>query len=175
MTRHMRTTVLGAAMLGSALLSAGANAQPPQLGPPHDRRAEISPRGIEVSFPLPYRELEAPNPPVLGFYAWRMTIESEPKLSVVLYTPEPVRTNNVEEIMRKAVLRLCPSTTSTIDECTTPVKGRGRVNPASIKMDITDPAVVSRVRRARPGAYWRSVIEPGGMYSVKQMPFRYVR
>lgn len=150
-----------------------AQSQPAPLGPPHDRRAEVLRDRIVFSFPLPYREITPPHPPKLGFYAWRVTIESEPALSIVLTTSEPMRTGDYAQVLEKASLRLCPSTTSTIAECTTPIEGRGRRNPASIKIELTDKTLVNRIRKVRPEAYWRTVIEPGGHFLVDQVFFIY--
>jgi hypothetical protein len=128
---------------------------------------------IALTFPRPNREIDAPTPALLGIYAWRFTIESSSRVSVVLYTPDPVRSNDHEEVLRAAILRRCPSTTSTIEECTLPVKGKFKVNPASIRVEITDESIVSTVRRFRPAAFWRIVIEPGGHYEVDQLEIRY--
>jgi hypothetical protein len=156
-----------------ATVSAVAAAQPKPLGPPHFRDAEVHDDRLVLTFPLPNREIDAPNPPLLGIYAWRFTVESEPKISIVLYTPTPVRSSDHEEVLRVAIIRQCPSTTSPIEECTTPVEGTAKVNPASIRMEITDKAVLSAIRARHPRAFWRIVIEPGGHYEVDQLEIRY--
>jgi hypothetical protein len=156
-----------------AFASAAATAQPKPLGPPHFRDAEVHDDKLVLTFPLPNRELDAPTPPLLGIYAWRFTIEAEPKISIVLYTPTPVRSNDHEEILRAAIIRQCPSTTSTVEECRTPVEGMAKVNPASIRMEITDKKILSAIRLWQPQAFWRIVIEPGGHYEVDQLEVRY--
>lgn len=157
----------------TTFLPALAHAQPKPLGPPHFRDAEVYRDEIVVAFPRPNREIDAPTPALLGHYAWRFTIESSSKVSIALYTPTPVQSRDHEEVLRSAILRRCPSTTSTIEECTIPVKGRFKVNPASIRVEITDEAIVSTVRAARPQTFWRIVIEPGGHYEVDQLEIRY--
>ena len=169
----MRTRTVYAACAMLAAPFSGALAQPKPLGPPHFRDAEVYRDKIVLTFPLPNREIDAPNPPLLGHYAWRSTIESNPKISIALFTPNPVRSCDHEEVLRAAILRQCPGTTSTIEECTKPVKGSAKINPASIRVEITDEAIVSAVRKAHPRAIWRIVIEPGGFYEVNQLEIRY--
>jgi hypothetical protein len=149
------------------------DAQPPGQQPPYDQRAVVSASKIVFSFPRPYNLVEAPNPPLLGYYAWRVSIETTPALSFVLSTPTPLRTQDHDAIVRASSLRLCPSSTSTIAECTKPIEGEGHVNAQSIKLELKDASLIALIRKARPEAYWRTVIEPGGRYAVDQLFFRY--
>jgi hypothetical protein len=156
-----------------ATISAAAVAQPKPLGPPHFRDAEVHDDKLVFTFPLPNREIDAPKVPLLGIYAWRVTIESNPKVSIVLYTPTPIRSNDHEEVLRAAIIRRCPSTTSTVEECTAPVAGHAQVNPASIRMEITEQSLLSEIRARYPRTFWRIVIEPGGHYEVDQLEIQY--
>ena len=174
MTRHHIAFAVAIAC-SSVLGLQSLEAQTKGFRAPEDWPAEVSLDKIIFSFPLPYSEVEKPKPPTLGHYAWRVTIESKPATSFVLFTTKPIATDQFKDLIEASTLRLCPATTSTIEECTTPLKGNGHVSGERVTIDIRDLTIVNQIRKLRPEAYWRTVIEPGGHYQVDQLYFLYKR
>jgi hypothetical protein len=168
-----KATAFVLAMVTTMLTAADAHAQVKYLGPPHDHVADVYRNHVVFSFPKPYRKVEEPKPAVLGHYAWRVSIEGKDGFSIVLATTKPIKTNDYEEVMRSATLRLCPTSTSAIADCTRVIKGKGKINPASIKLELHEPELVDRIWKIRPEAYWRTAIEPGGRYFVDQLLLDY--
>ena len=142
---------------------------------PSDRPAVVTAKKAEFYFPRPYRQLEAPIRPPIGYFAWRINVEGGPKFSVALYTPKPVRTDNDREIVASAILRACPSTESPIHECTLPINGKFWLDVLSIHIELYDERIIKGLRRFRPLGFWRAIIEPGGHYEIDQRLFVYPR
>jgi hypothetical protein len=163
----LRRTLLVTMSIASSASSVSAQT------PPGDRPAFVVGDEIVFAFPAPYADIQAPRPAKAGYYAWRITMESEPKLSFVLTHDDPIATSDYEVIMRASTLRLCPSTLSTVAQCTQRIAGSGDSKNTATTITLKDAAIIARIKSARPEAYWRTRIEPGGFFQVDQVLFRY--
>ena len=80
-----------------------------------------------------------------------------------------MRSTNLEAIVNASTLRFCPSPSPrSLLECTVPLAARTALDGQYLRVAIRDAGLVSRLRRERPLAYWRSIIEPGGRVQLVQ-------
>ena len=138
-----------------------------------EQPAKVDNRTAFFLFPAPYAEVETPNPPVYGYYVWRVSID-EPALDFMVRTDRPVATTNFRELVEKNTsIRSCPSGSSTPEQCTEPLAGTVRLTGAGIELRITDENLVQLLRRARPVGYWRTIHLPGGRFMSAPISIKY--
>lgn len=163
--------LMGAAV---ALLTAAPALAKAQLGvKPVLDATVVEENAVTFSFPLPYAPVKPPNPPIAGFYAWRITTVGDSAISMVLASDSPVRSNNLDQVIRTSTLRLCPSTESQILQCVQVVRGQGKAKANGIEMTLRDTSVINRLRRLGHRTYWRYAFEPGGHFHIEKLSFAY--
>lgn len=138
-----------------------------------DKKADVFREQIDVTFPLPYLDVRKPEPPVVGFYAWRVSFGGAADLTVVLRADTALRTSSSWAVVRASSLRRCPPNATSVMDCTAPIRGRARVGADAIIVEITDPDFVKLVRQRGPEVLVRHVFEPGGRFRVDHIGMRY--
>ena len=140
---------------------------------PLDRKAEVFRESIEVVFPLPYLNVRKPEPPVAGFYAWRVSFGGQADLTVVLRADTALRSSSNRTVVGASSLRRCPTDATSVLDCTAPLRGHARVGMDVITLEITDPAFVALVRKRQLSVLVRQVFEPGGRFRVDHVGILY--
>ena len=128
---------------------------------------------ILVTFPVPYLHVRKPDPPVPGFYAWRLSFGGQRDLTVVLRADTVLRSSDSRTVVRASSLRRCPANAESVLDCITPMAGTARVSGNDIILEITEPAFVALVRERQPHAIVRHIFEPGGRFRVNHIGIRY--
>lgn len=157
---------MGASAAGSVVVQA-------QLaGRASDEPAVVDRNRIAFHLPLPHEGMKAPSPPVAGYHVWRVLVETFQPFSVVVTSDTALRAGSPDDVVRAINVRLCeePLVESARD-CTSPVDAALDIRGDHILLTIRDSELVGRVRRDRPAAYWRWVIEQGGRYLLTRHQF----
>ena len=128
---------------------------------------------ILVTFPVPYLHVRRPDPPVPGFYAWRLSFGGQRDLTVVLRADTVLRSSDSRAVVRASSLRRCPANAKSVLDCVTPMVATARVSGNEIILEITEPAFVALVRERQPHAIVRHIFEPGGRFRVNHIGIRY--
>ena len=128
---------------------------------------------ILVTFPVPYLHVRKPDPPVPGFYAWRLSFGGQRDLTVVLRADTVLRSSDSRAVVRASSLRRCPANAKSVLDCVTPMVATARVSGNEIILEITEPAFVALVRERQPHAIVRHIFEPGGRFRVNHIGIRY--
>ncbi len=141
---------------------------------PYDRSAEVHQKRIVVRLPLPYMHETFPNPPISGYYAWKISFGGDAEATVVLRTDSAVRALSVNDVMKETSLYLCPPNATSVLACTQKAAGTARAKRDLIEVEVADLSVVTRVREKRPDSILRQTFEPGGQYRVDYIQIRYI-
>lgn len=127
---------------------------------------------IEAVFPGPYFLAQKPNPPIRGFYAWKLVF-GERDVTVVFRTDSAIASSENSRIVRSGALYRCALPEQPMLECVAKIGGFARAGDNSITLEITDTGVVRLVRQIRPPIVTRQWFEPGGRFRVDQLMVRY--
>ena len=147
-----------------------AHAQPIQRA--SEAPAPVDKSRITFFLPLPYDLLKVPQAPVVGYFVWRITVETAQPFSIVVTSDTALRSNKAGELLRATSVRLCADPlVESAHECNAPVSAVMEVADDHFRITIRDADLVARVRRERPPLYWRYVIEPRGRYVLSQQRF----
>lgn len=141
--------------------------------PRYDSYSEVFREHIEVVLPPSYLRVRRPSPPVRGFYAWKFSFGRTPVATFVFRTDSAVAVSNDRAVIRASALYMCQSSDQWVLECTIPVRANARLGNDGIIVDITDPDVVSKIRKAKPGILLRQLFEPGGRFRVDETGLKY--
>ena len=141
---------------------------------PLDVRAEVYTQRVLVRLPKPYLFVKAPNPPLEGYFAWKLVVEGSTAMAVVFRTDSAVRVTDAKDVVRLSRLYACPDITSSVLDCVEPIQGVARSTTSEvIDLDITEPSFVAFIRSTQPRVMLRSTIEPGGRFRVDHIGIRY--
>jgi len=127
---------------------------------------EVYQERIVAVFPPLYFGTPRPDPPVAGFYAWKIVFGDADAITVVFRTDSAVAATSDRSMMRGGALYLCESPQQPALECTTRLRGSARSTKDFVEIEITDPQVVAWVRQRRPEVAMRQQFEPGGRFHV---------
>lgn len=169
MTRAMRR---GAMPAVAVLVGAASTAEAQMMRRPSDEPAIVDKNRIVIFLPLPYEAMKPPNPPVAGYFVWRVTVETLQPFSVVVTSDTALHSSKAADVLRATTVRLCADpTVESARACTSPTSASMEVAVDHFRIILRDAALVARVRRERPAMYWRYVVEPGGRFALTQHPF----
>lgn len=136
----------------------------------HNRIILAMPLPFGMRFDLP----AAPASPRIGFFAWRITIETPMPFVIAFVSDTALRTNNIADVLRAATPRRCASADAeSVLDCTTPIAASTELVGDHFRLIIKDSAFVAMVRRDRPVSLWRSMIVPSGRIQLRQVRFEY--
>jgi hypothetical protein len=139
-----------------------------------DVTADVFRDHMIVRLPKPYLDVKKPDPPIEGYFAWKLSAEGTHSFAVVFRTDSAIRTTDVGEVLKHTRLYLCPTISSTVLECTTPITSTARSTTVNvIELDITEASVVERIRAGKPAILLRQTLEPAGRFRVDHIGFRY--
>lgn len=170
MTTH--ATARGALLAAAVFVASASRASAQPIRRASDEPAWVEKNRIVIFLPLPYAEMKAPEPPVAGYFVWRITVETLQPFSVVVMSDTALRTSRSADVLRASTVRLCADpTVESARACTLPTSASMEIAGDHFRIILRDAALVARVRRERPAMYWRYVVEPGGRYALTQHPF----
>ena len=121
----------------------------------YDQHAEVYRQQIEMTLPPPYLHLRWPDPPVTGYYAWKVTFGRDSTTAIVFRTDTTIAARSLRDVIRAGALYLCPSSDAPVLECTVKIRGNARRGSGGLDLQITEPRVVQRVRARQPDVYLR--------------------
>ena len=110
-----------------------------------------------------------------GFYAFRIVLDDRMDESVAIVADTVMRVAGLRELARSSRLYRCadPGTLSVLS-CTAPLAGTIEANPTTLRVSITDTALVARVNRVRPAYFVLYAMQPGGRFQSYTIPFLYL-
>lgn len=127
---------------------------------------------IEAVFPGPYFLAQRPNPPVRGYYAWKL-IFGERDATVVFRTDSAIASSDDDRVVRQGAMYKCETPEQPMLECATKIGGSARAGRASVTIDITDTSFIRLIRTLRSPIVTRQWFEPGGRFRVDQVMVTY--
>jgi hypothetical protein len=159
-------------ILGAVLIVSAREAAIAQTSKQYDVSPTVFGNRIEAVFPGPYFLAVRPNPPLLGYYAWKLVF-GDGDATVVLRTDSAIASSDNRQVVRSARLYACEKPLQPMLECRTRIGGSAKADNASVTLEITEPSVVRLIRALRPSTVTRQSFEPGGRFRVDQLPVSY--
>ncbi len=158
--------------LATMLVCSTLHAQPKVA---YEENAVVFRNMIELKVSPPYLMTPWPNPPVAGFFAWKISFGNDSLSTVVFRTDSAVTVKNTGEALRASNFYRCPSSSSVILDCVDKLKGsvRSVFGGGALVVQITDSAFVRRVREVGARVYVRELIEPGGRFHIDHIGVTY--
>jgi hypothetical protein len=132
----------------------------------YDEKAVVFRDMIELTLPPPYLLLPWPNPPIAGYYAWKISFGNDSASVIVFRTDSAISARTLRDVVRQGALYSCESDQTSVIDCMTKVRGSARPGFDGLVLQITEPNLVARVRQARAPVYLRQLFEPGGRFRV---------
>lgn len=158
------------AIATATVVAESAAAQPV---PQYLEKAVVTYGRIEVKLPPAYLLVRWPEPPVRGYYAWKVTFGDDSASTVVLRTDSAIAAKSSRDVVRASALYRCPLRDTPVLECVERIQGAGRAGQSAVMLDITELAFVSRVRSHKPEVILRQMFEPGGRFRVDHVGTTY--
>jgi len=161
-----------AALIVCALVAWVPRAQAQRVLRTSEEPASVEKDKITFFLPLPYDRMKAPETPVIGYYVWRIIVETLRPFSIVVTSDTALRTDKSRDVLRATSVRLCADpVVESARECRAPISAKMEVEFDHFRVIIRDAELVARVRRERPESYARYVVEPGGRYVLSRQLF----
>jgi hypothetical protein len=170
--RRVLCPALALAMLAPSV--AGAQVRTSGLYPPwslvpnYDRETEVWRERIRVMLLPTYLGMPRPDPPVRGFYAWKMTFDGATPVTLVLRPDSAMAATDDRAVLRASRLYRCQDADQPVLECDVPVRATTRRAREHIELTIEDGALATTLRAGKPTMLYRQLFEPGGRFRVDE-------
>jgi hypothetical protein len=168
--RRGRFAPWGVALVTCMVDAADVHAQP-KAG--YDEKAVVFREMIELTLPPPYLLLPWPDPPVAGYFAWKVSFGNDSTGIIVFRTDSAITARTLRDVVRRGALYSCESSHTSVMDCTTKIRGNARSGLDGLVLQITEPKLVARVRQAQAPVYLRQLFEPGGRFRVDHIGATY--
>lgn len=137
--------------------------------PDHDRETEVWRERIRVMLVPTYVGMRRPEPPVRGFYAWKMTFDGATPVTLVLRPDSAMAAVDERAVLRASRLYRCQDADQPVLECDVPVRATARRAREHLELTIEDGALAATLRAGRPTILYRQLFEPGGRFRVDEV------
>ena len=163
-----RAVLLGMAAFVASIADAGAQV----VRRTSDEPAHVEKEAITFFLPLPYEGTKAPDSPVAGYFVWRISVGTLQPFSLVVTSDSALRVSKTADVLKAVTVRLCADPVAESSRaCVAPVAAKIVTAVDHFRIVLLDAQLIARVRRERPGSYWRYTVGPGGKVLLTQRPF----
>lgn len=135
----------------------------------YDRETEVWRERIRVMLLPTYFGMRRPEPPIRGFYAWKMTFDGATPVTLVLRPDSAMAATDDRAVLRASRLYRCQDADQPVLECDVPVRATARRAREHIELTIEDGALAATLRAGRPTILYRQLFEPGGRFRVDEV------
>lgn len=109
-----------------------------------------------------------------GFYSWRLDINAQPTLGIVLAADTTMKVANLAQIVRGSSLRLCAEGVElATSDCKTLLRDTVGVHDDFVQIILRDTSIVSYFREVRPGSVRSATFDPHGRFHLERLRVLY--
>ncbi|MEO7996379.1 MAG: hypothetical protein ABI852_02980 [Gemmatimonadaceae bacterium] len=109
-----------------------------------------------------------------GFYSWRLDMNAQPTLGIVLAADTMMRVDNLAQIVKGSSLRLCAEGKEVAtSSCKTILRDTVGVHDDFVQIILRDTSIVSYFREVRPGSVRSTTFDPHGRFHLERLRVLY--